>query len=98
MNSGKGAGARAIYDETNAALSSVVNLIRSDLVRSDVSSIGGYSTSLEVLIDQRSTKLLPIDFRDSRIESAKKMRALSGAKSWPGFWYYYLSAARNPVL
>ena len=75
MNSGKGAGARAIYDETNAALSSVVNLIRSDLVRSDVSSIGGYSTSLEVLIDQRSTKLLPIDFRDSRIDQLKNTRS-----------------------
>ncbi len=75
MNSGKGAGARAIYDETNAALSSVVNLIRSDLIRSDVSSIGGYSTSLDVLIDQRSTKLLPIDFRDSRIEQLKNTRS-----------------------
>ncbi len=75
MNSGKGAGARAIYDETNAALSSVVNLIRSDLVRSDISSVGGYSTSLEVLIDQRSTKLLPIDFRDARIDQLKNTRS-----------------------
>jgi molybdate-binding protein len=42
MNSGKGSGARAIYDESNAAMSSVINLISADLTRSDISNVSGY--------------------------------------------------------
>jgi biotin carboxyl carrier protein len=74
MNSGKGSGARAIYDESNAAMSSVINLIRADLTRSDISNVSGYSTSLDVLIDQRTTKLLPIDFKDARIDQLKNSK------------------------
>jgi hypothetical protein len=55
-------------------MSSVINLIRADLTRSDISNVSGYSTSLDVLIDQRTTKLLPIDFKDARIDQLKNSK------------------------
>lgn len=71
MNAGKGSGARAIYDESNAALSSIINLVRSDITRQDLSSLSGYASSMSVLMDQRSTRLLSVDFRDARIDQLR---------------------------
>ncbi len=68
MNQGKGAGARAIYNESAVALSAIVNLIRSDMLTGDLSSLPTYTASLSVIIDQRSGKLATIDFHDARLD------------------------------
>ena len=74
MNSGKGAGARAIYDESAASIEPVINLIRSDASKGDLSNLTGYAATLSVILEQRTTKLMSIDFRDARIEELNKRR------------------------
>lgn len=74
MNSGKGAGAKAIFDESRSQLSTLVNLVRSDVSRGDLSSLHAYSTSMEVVMDQRNTRLLAIDFKDARLEQLKSTK------------------------
>ena len=75
MNSGKGAGAKAIFDESKAQLSTLVNLVRSDAGREDLSSLHAYQTSMEVVMDQRNTRLLAIDFKDARLEQLKSAKS-----------------------
>jgi hypothetical protein len=74
MNSGKGAGARAIYEESAAALGSIAHLIRSDVSKGDLSNLTAYSASISVILEQRTTKLMTVDFRDARIEELQKIR------------------------
>ncbi len=75
MDSGKGAGARAIFDESRNQLSTLVNLVRSDASRGDLSSLNTYKTSMDVVLDQRSTRLLTVDFKDVRLEQLRATRA-----------------------
>lgn len=74
MNSGKGAGAKAIYDESLSQLSTIINLVRSDTTRDDLSSLHAYQTSMEVIMEQRNTRLLSIDFKDARLEQLKSAK------------------------
>ncbi len=71
MNSGKGTGAKAIFDESRSQLSTIVNLARSDAVLGDLSSLTAYQTSMEVIMEQRNTRLLTIDFKDARLEQLR---------------------------
>jgi hypothetical protein len=75
MNQGKGTGARAIYDESASALSSIVNLIRSDVTRGELGNLSAYGTSMNVIMEQRSSKLLTIDFHDARLDQLMKTRS-----------------------
>ena len=68
MNQGKGAGARAIYNESAVALSAIVNLIRSDVLSGSLSSLPTYTASMSVIMDQRSGKLATVDFHDARLD------------------------------
>ncbi len=75
MRQGKGAAARAIYDESEASLAAVVNLIRSDLTRQDMGNIGTYQTALNLILEQRTARLMPVDFQDARLADLKLTRA-----------------------
>ncbi|MBP1757280.1 MAG: hypothetical protein H6Q62_136 [Firmicutes bacterium] len=68
MNQGKGAGARAIFNESAVALSSIVNLVRADLADGSLANLQTYSASLSVIMDQRSGKLTTVDFHDARLD------------------------------
>jgi hypothetical protein len=74
MSTGKGAGAQAIFDESAAALSSIINLIRSDTSKGTLANMSAYSTSISVILEQRTTKLSTIDFKDSRIDALESQR------------------------
>lgn len=74
MNSGKGAGARAIYDESAASLETVINLIRSDAGKGDLSNLSGYTATINVMMEQRTAKLMTVDFRDARIDELNNRR------------------------
>lgn len=75
MNQGKGTGARAIYDESSVALTSIVNLIRSDVVRGQLVSLPAYTHSMNVILEQRSSKLQAINFNDARLDQLFASRA-----------------------
>jgi hypothetical protein len=74
MQSGKGAGARAIYDESSVSLAAVINLIRNDANRSNLSNILAYQTALTLILDQRTARLMDIDFQDARLTELKQTR------------------------
>lgn len=75
MNAGKGAGAQAIFDESAASLSSIVNLIRSDVSKGVMSNMNAYSTSIDVILEQRTTKLAVVDFEDAVLDDLNARRA-----------------------
>lgn len=74
MNSGKGSGARAVYDESHSALAGLAGLIRNDTGRGDLSRLSTYEASIEVLLEQRTGKLAAIDFRDARVTQLQSLR------------------------
>jgi len=68
MNQGKGSGARAIYNESAVALSSIVNLVRSDVVNQTLRNLPAYEAAMTVIMEQRSGKLAVVDFHDARLD------------------------------
>ncbi|NLO35786.1 MAG: hypothetical protein GX112_05460 [Clostridiaceae bacterium] len=74
MQQGKGAAARAIYDESEASLAAVINLIRADLTRQDLGNISTYQTALNLILEQRTARLMPVDFQDARLADLKLTR------------------------
>jgi hypothetical protein len=75
MNVGKGAGASAIFAESASALSPIINLIRTDVTKGTLTNISGYSSSIDVILEQRAAKLMTIDFRDARLTALEARRA-----------------------
>ncbi len=75
MNNGKGAGAQAIFDESAASLASVVNLVRSDIAKGSLANLSAYSASIAVILEQRTTKLMTIDFNDSRLNTLEQTKS-----------------------
>lgn len=71
MNDGKGAGAQAVFDESAASLAAIVNLVRGDISKGSLANLSAYSTSVAVILEQRTTKLVDIDFNDSRLDTLK---------------------------
>ena len=74
MQQGKGAGARAVYDESAVSLDSVINLVRSDLIRADFGNINANQTALAIILEQRTARLMNIDFDDARLVTLKQTR------------------------
>ena len=68
MNQGKGAGARAIFNESGVALSSIINLVRADMAEGSLANLPTYSSSMSVIMAQRSGKLATVDFHDARLD------------------------------
>ncbi len=75
IQQGKGAGATAIYAETSAALDSLISLLRRDLVRQELGGLSSYQTSLGIIMEQRSARLMEIDFHDARLTALKQTRS-----------------------
>lgn len=71
---GKGPGARVIFDETDKEIAELVNLARKDSMQGLLSNIDSYKSSINVLIDRRDTRLLSIDFKDSRLNELKAQK------------------------
>lgn len=71
---GKGPGARVIFDETDKEIADLVNLARKDSMQGLLSNIDSYKSSINVLIDRRDTRLLSIDFKDSRLNELKAQK------------------------
>jgi multidrug efflux pump subunit AcrA (membrane-fusion protein) len=74
MSAGKGAGAEAVFHESGASLAAVVNLVRGDVAKSDMTNLSAYSASIEVILEQRTAKLMSIDFKDSRLDTLIQTR------------------------
>lgn len=68
MNQGKGSGARAIYNESAVALSSIINLVRGDVVNQTLRNLPAYEAAMTVIMEQRSGKLAAVDFHDARLD------------------------------
>lgn len=100
MNQGKGAGARVIYDETDKDLIQLIDLARKDSIYGNLTNTDSYEASIKVLLERRDTRLLSIDFRDSRLTELKAQKAglekslglLSGVikSNSPGIVSYHL--------
>lgn len=75
MNSGREAGARAIYAESNASLLPIINLIRQDASHHIFASLNSYEASIEMILAQRTAKLMTIDFSDARLTELQSLRS-----------------------
>lgn len=74
INEGKGPGARVIYDETNEDIAELVDLARKESIQGALINMDSYQTSITVLMERRDTRLLAIDFKDSRLTELKKQK------------------------
>lgn len=74
MQQGKGAGARAIYDESAVSLASVINLIRNDLTQRELGNLSAYQTALSIILEQRTARMMSIDFNDARLDTLKQTK------------------------
>ncbi len=75
VQQGKGAGAVTIYEEADAEVLPIINMIRSDSLSGDMSNLTSYSSSIQVLMDNRDIKLQEIDFQDDRLSSLRSNEA-----------------------
>ncbi|NLW89161.1 MAG: hypothetical protein GXY43_05515 [Clostridiaceae bacterium] len=69
---GKGLGAVAVYNETSADILPLINMVRADSFKGDLSNLTSYSSSIQVLMDKRDTRLQNIDFDDERLTVLRK--------------------------
>lgn len=72
MSHGKGAGAKAIFDESASSLAAIINLVRSDVSKGTLANLSAYESSLSVILEQRTAKLMDIDFDDARLTELKQ--------------------------
>lgn len=75
MDKGNAAPAKAIYDETNADIVSLVRLIRRDSSDGVLSNTGMYASSLSLLVEGRESRMLSVDFQDARLDQLSSQRA-----------------------
>jgi hypothetical protein len=68
---GKGTGAVTIYAEAAAEVLPIINMVRSDSLNGDMSNLTSYSSSIQVLMDNRDIQLQEIDFQDDRLTSLR---------------------------
>ncbi|NCC75163.1 MAG: hypothetical protein EOM08_01875 [Clostridia bacterium] len=107
MNQGKGSGARAIYNESAVALSSIVNLVRGDVVNQTLRNLPAYQAAMTVIMEQRSGKLAAVDFHDARLDqllmqkqSLEQSLGLSSgtlASSQPGIISFHLDGLEDTL-
>ncbi len=72
---GKGMGAIAVYNEASAEILPLIDMIRVDSFNSDLSNLTSYSSSLQVLMDNRDSRLQSIDFDDERLSALRTNKA-----------------------
>ncbi len=71
VSRGKGMGAIAVYNETAAEIIPLIDMIRVDSFYGDLSNLTSYSSSLQVLMDKRDSRLQNIDFDDERLSTLR---------------------------
>lgn len=74
INQGKGPGARVIYEEADKDIAELINLARKDSIQGSLLNMNSYETSIAVLLERRDTRLLSIDFKDSRLNELKAQK------------------------
>ncbi len=74
INEGKGPGARVIYEEADEDIAELVNLIRKDSAQDSLLNMTSYETSISVIQGRRDTRLLSIEFSDSRLDALKQQK------------------------
>lgn len=75
MRDGKGSGARAIYEESADSLASVITLLRNDLTRQELARIQDYQVSIDMILEQRTAKLMSVDFQDARLTQLRQTQS-----------------------
>ena len=75
VSQGKGIGAVAVYNETSAEILPLIDMIRVDSFYGDLSNLTSYSSSLQVLMDKRDSRLQDIDFDDERLSALRTNKA-----------------------
>jgi hypothetical protein len=74
INDGKGPGARVIYQEADEDIAELVNLIRKECIQDTMLNMISYETSISVILERRDTRLLSIEFNDSRLDELKQQK------------------------
>ncbi len=108
INQGKGPGARVIYEEADKEIAELVDLIREDSIQGSLLNMNSYETSIAVLLERRDTRLLSIDFNDSRLNELKlqkenlekKLGLLSGkiVSKAPGIVSYNIDGLEEKLI
>ncbi|MHB1483160.1 MAG: HlyD family efflux transporter periplasmic adaptor subunit [Saccharofermentanales bacterium] len=75
INKGKGPGARVIYEETDKDIAQLMNLARKESIQDSLINMDSYQTSIDVMLERRNTRLLSIDFNDSRLNALKTQKS-----------------------
>ena len=67
IQQGDDSGAAAIYDNINASLVPIIDMIRLDAMDGNISDMSSYSSSITVLLSQREKELAGLQFDDERL-------------------------------
>ncbi len=72
MESGKGAGAKAIFNDINNEIAPIISTIRNDAIMGNLSNMTSYSSSIRVLMEKRDLEIEQIDFQSEQLNTLKK--------------------------
>lgn len=74
MLDGKGPGAKEIYDEANEDISAQIDIIRRDVLNGVFAGSAINKSSIEIAMQRRESRLVSIDFKDSRLDELKRRK------------------------
>lgn len=104
---GKGAGAKAIFEETNQDIEPIIDLVRQDALQRKLDNMNSYSSSIRVLMDERDSALRNVNFNDEMLDSLRssesalnaqlEMRASSLHASEPGIVSFRLDGYEEEI-
>jgi hypothetical protein len=75
LDSGKGSGAQAFFDEADSNMSPIINMIRHDMLTGSMSNLVSYSSSIQVLMDKRDFMMQTVDFSDEELNALHAQKA-----------------------
>ncbi len=67
IQTGLAEGADRIYEDFNAGLNPIIDMVRLDAMDGKISGMSSYASSIAVLLNQRETTLAELDFDDERL-------------------------------
>ncbi len=79
MDQGNAAAAKAVYDEADAEIASLVRLVRKDSADGILTNTGLYASSLDLLIEGRENRMMTVGFKDARLDQLASQRAYYSA-------------------
>ena len=71
MEAGKGAGAKAIFNDINNEISPIISTVRNDAILGNLSNMTSYSSSIRVLMEKRDLDIEKIDFQSEELQTLK---------------------------